>query len=492
MVNMETWIPPQEDTVQLMNHYDVKECGSVTSPGRFGWFVPKMLTKPDDNWRTFTNQQAAARFDVNNVTFQLIKNLTKDPLTSEFYCQESFCHDGMYIPEQCQTRTNEKPPPCALLLTSDSDVTYFVKDHIDHLKLYVKVAWVGPNLVRLTKTLTDEYLQVTKINNSSTPTQSLIILSWTPSNAVPNERDYIAMDFPRCGRGGINLGCAYESHRLVKLAWSRLESIAKFAWEAINRARFDVEMYEELIDRYNLMISNNISEEEIACSWLKDNLNYTLTDWMPNNADKNSLIVGGIFPMSGLSYTAKSIVIAARLAKEAINLNNTVLRDYNLTLLASDGQCKSDMVMKSFIDYIVHNYYEKLVGVLGPACSDTIEPLVGVSRHYKTVIISYSAEGSTLNDRTRYPYFFRTIGENKQYRHGYLQLFKAFGWHRVAALTEDGQKYTEYISYMQEILRDNGINFIANIKFPRERENHEMTQVSVINIINKEKQKKFS
>lgn len=308
-----------------------------------------------------------------------------------------------------------------------------------------------------------------------------MILHYSPSGVIPNEREFTTIDFPRCGTKNTTIGCAYESNRLTKLVWSRLEMIAKIAFEAINRAKFSRDMYEDLITR-RIRAPVNVSDEQIACDWLKNNLNYTLKEWKPNNDDKNTLYVGGIFPMSGNSYMAKSIVIAAKMAKEVINTNNTLLRDYNLILLASDGQCKSDMVMKSFIDYIMHNYYQKLVGVLGPACSETVEPLVGVSKHYRTVTISYSAEGSSFDDRTKYPYFFRTIGENKQYKHVYVQLLQRLGWRRVASLTEDGQKYTEYISYMQDMLRDNSIDYVANVKFPREREVDVMTKVGLISI----------
>jgi len=55
--------------------------------------------------------------------------------------------------------------------------------------------------------------------------------------------------------------------------------------------------------------------------------------------------------------------------------------------------------------------------IAGPACSDTIEPVAGVSKHFKTVVITYSAEGSiTTEGEKEYPYFFRTIAENKQYK----------------------------------------------------------------------------
>ncbi|CAK9812828.1 Insulin-like peptide receptor [Anthophora plagiata] len=468
MVNMEVWIPSQMDTMPLLDTHDVKECGSIAPPGHFGWFVPAALSKLGDSWITFARRETAARFDMDEFTLSIVKNFTVDPITKTYYCQESFCQQGMYIPERCQEGS------CALLLTGDPNVTDFVKDHIDKMNLYVKVAWVGSNLKYLTETLSKELLIGL---NSTKPAvdRSLVIMHWTPSTVVPNERDFAIIEFPRCGTMGTEIGCKYESNRLIKLVWARLEYIANLAYEAINHAKFTREMYEDLINRHN-RLSGSVSEEEIACSWLRENLNYTLDLWMPNNIDKNILYVGGIFPMSEAFYSGKSILIASKMAKEAINVNNTVLKNYNLTLLVNDGQCKSDMVMRSFIDYIVHNQYEKLVGVLGPACSETVEPLVGVSKHYRTVIISYSAEGSSFNDRTKYPYFFRTIGENKQYKHVYLQLLKKLGWKRVASLTEDGQKYTEYISYMQDILRDNGIVFVANAKFPREREADVMTK----------------
>ena len=44
---------------------------------------------------------------------------------------------------------------------------------------------------------------------------------------------------------------------------------------------------------------------------------------------------------------------------------------------------------------------------------------MGLSTHYRTVVVTYSAEGSIEEDNgsaSEYPYFFRTIAENKQYK----------------------------------------------------------------------------
>jgi hypothetical protein len=78
--------------------------------------------------------------------------------------------------------------------------------------------------------------------------------------------------------------------------------------------------------------------------------------------------------------------------------------------------------------------------------------------------------------RTQYTVQY-TETESFSSRFVYLQLFQQLGWEQVAALTEDGQKYTEYISHMQDLLQANGITFVVNRKFPRDREKASMFKV---------------
>ena len=55
------------------------------------------------------------------------------------------------------------------------------------------------------------------------------------------------------------------------------------------------------------------------------------------------------------------------------------------------------------------------IGVLGPACSNTVEALAGVSKHYRTVVVTYSAKGSVSSGgEEKHPYFFRTVASNRQ------------------------------------------------------------------------------
>ena len=46
-----------------------------------------------------------------------------------------------------------------------------------------------------------------------------------------------------------------------------------------------------------------------------------------------------------------------------------------------------------------------------------VTTMMMIDDDFRTVVISYSAEGSISSDnRDDYPYFFRTIAENKQYK----------------------------------------------------------------------------
>ena len=60
------------------------------------------------------------------------------------------------------------------------------------------------------------------------------------------------------------------------------------------------------------------------------------------------------------------------------------------------------------------------------------------------------------------------IINNSHGRHAYLAALKKFGWKKVAALTQDGSKYSHYMSSLQDVFQENGIDFVLNRKFPRD------------------------
>ena len=111
---------------------------------------------------------------------------------------------------------------------------------------------------------------------------------------------------------------------------------------------------------------------------------------------------------------------------------------------------------------------------MGPACTDTVEPLAGVAREFSLTVISYGAEGaifSTEDDAVKYPYFFRTIPENKYYVEVYYRLFEEIDWKRIASLFEDGQRYSEYVTHLEQFLRSQDGYSVNTLRYTRDETN---------------------
>lgn len=174
----------------------------------------------------------------------------------------------MYVPGRCK-KTN-----CALLLAPHYNVTKFVIQHIDEMELYVKVVWLGSNLKQVVDKLVNKY-------NKPSLSQSIIILGWTPSAFINPENNFIRVAFKRCEllNSSHSVGCKYEMNRLIKTSWSKLEQIAKPAYEALYRITFSQENYNDLLHQYNLMSSNQ-TIYDVACSWMLEN-EKTWLKWIP-------------------------------------------------------------------------------------------------------------------------------------------------------------------------------------------------------------------
>lgn len=62
---------------------------------------------------------------------------------------------------------------------------------------------------------------------------------------------------------------------------------------------------------------------------------------------------------------------------------------------------------------------------------------------------------------------------DSRYEDVYFKLFEKLGWQRAAAITEDGQKYTEYITRMEH---NDTIKILSNKKFPRENDERKQAE----------------
>lgn len=84
MINLEVWVPPHKDMVDILRSTTVKEYGNLRSPITFGWFIPKSLTNHitmiDTTWRReygavqwtmFKRKDFIAAFEITNETLRI-------------------------------------------------------------------------------------------------------------------------------------------------------------------------------------------------------------------------------------------------------------------------------------------------------------------------------------------------------------------------------------------------------------------------------------
>ncbi|XP_067121007.1 uncharacterized protein [Centruroides vittatus] len=463
MINLEVWIGPGFNLDKWSDLTEIEDCGPLGPIGRSDWYISEKYVKDKwnvnetilDHWRSYQDSDIVTPFNLLNEPEILTWVFDKE--SNSYYCSYTKCENGIFSPPLCQNSN----VTCATLLADYPESSYRVlKDQIIQLKLFVNVAWVGPHLENI-------------VRNRFHRNEPTLFFYWKPS-ALISSKNFTHISFPSC-RDNIyrsSLPCEFEISQLEKVIWKKLKSNAPLVYQLVNSMNYHQTEYIQLL-KYT---STDKTIEEAACIWIKEN-EYIWSKWLPDNIpDKTVLYIGGIFPVTGPYKELAGVVPAAELAVDAVNKNNSILKNYKLELLIQDGRCMADVVMKTFISYVTNSSFNRLIGILGSACSDTVEPIAGVAKHFNSIIISYSAEGALFNNREKYPFFLRTTPENNQLRFVFLKLFLHFGWHRIAALTEDGQNYPEYLSLLHDLLQSQGLNFISNRKFPRNRSSNNMSQ----------------
>ncbi|KAF2360714.1 Serine-threonine/tyrosine-protein kinase catalytic domain [Trinorchestia longiramus] len=478
MIDLEVWIPPGSYVNQGTSTVN---CGSQGSGGRFGWYVTnssdfKTHGLITDHWRSFQNPAVTELFALDSDEEERLKQFTH--IHNEYFCTSSACVAGIFTPPKCKGRND-----CATLFVSKYNSSSFLIEQVQSQELLVRIAWVGPNL-------TPYFIKKFRPKD-----KGLLFFSWWPGTLSTMD-NVLPVSFPSCVSADdkthiADYSCKYELHTLEKHVWDKIRDNAAIAYQTVERFLLREQDYYDLLERYRRRTEptgelrplqshddgwDDSVVDDIACDWLREiNRKTNLSTFTPmHNNKKPEIWIGGIFPISdGARYTCKELVHAANLAVKRINDNKNILNNYEFSLIARDGSCSSEKVLGLFIDFVTkssqdyNRHFNQMAGILGPACSDTVEPLAGVVRHFHTVIISYAAEGAIFNDEVKYPYFFRTIPENMIFKYVYRSLFKRYNWKRIASLTHTGNKYSEYLTSLLDTPQPDGL-FLDNHKFSGE------------------------
>lgn len=395
--------------------------GALTEPGKYGLFYATQFGPIE-----FSMLQSPTEKDLKK--FTLAEDVSPINITDV---------DG-----RCANRT------CIPVLGSDIDKEQNIQNLIKYENLSIQVLWLS--------NLTEVVDHLIKTN------QPFIVLHWTPSEITMN---FSSINLPS------NKYYRFETTTIGKYyryyAYPNPEPF-KVATKALQFLKISK------LDFFDLFQNPANSTYSITCEIAKrcvKTMSSDLKRYLPQS--KVIFTIGSIYPEDGTKL--KDIF------EKTVNvINNHSISDFSIELQSKNGNCQADQVLRHTIEYFNAGIVD---GILGPACSETIQPIAGISRYLNIPIISYAAEAPEF-DQDKYPYFFRTIGSNGQYGDVYIQFFKMFDWKRFATITEEGKKSTEYIINMEKKSKTDSIESIMDIKMTKQTNTSDIIDVSEIFLYN--------
>ncbi|EDV25867.1 uncharacterized protein TRIADDRAFT_55385 [Trichoplax adhaerens] len=99
----------------------------------------------------------------------------------------------------------------------------------------------------------------------------------------------------------------------------------------------------------------------------------------------------------------------------------------------------------------------KIYGVIGPIISSVAEAVGLTAKNWNLAMVSPSAISVLLNDRQKYPYFYRSSISDDLYMESYVAIIKHFNWTDVAVVYEASTSYSPSASNFILLLEKNNV-----------------------------------
>ena len=217
---------------------------------------------------------------------------------------------------------------CATLLSANYRDTSFVMDHINELKLHVKVLWLGDNLKPVVNHLLHE-LDAKRTESFVGNRKKFVVLHWTPSEIIDTDIAFEQVTMPRCEdmKSSTETLCKYELTPILKYFSDQVRQIP-LIYLSVLEFNFDAENQQFILNLYNNLTENAFSESvndvarldlrgmmqrnyenlqndrdasqqiynRVACEWMRNHPT-TYKKWNKEEG-KEQILIGGIFPIS--------------------------------------------------------------------------------------------------------------------------------------------------------------------------------------------------
>ena len=138
-----------------------------------------------------------------------------------------------------------------------------------------------------------------------------------------------------------------------------------------------------------------------------------------------------------------AVVPAAIVAKDLINQNDDILRDYKIEFIVSDSGCN---ISTKAVNSLIHGLFysdRNVVGIIGPGCSEAalaLAPLVSDDK-MSLIQIAPTATSPSFTDTSLYPNTFRPIVSALGFVNFQLSLIEQNNYFHIGALYEVGRAF---------------------------------------------------
>ena len=169
-------------------------------------------------------------------------------------------------------------------------------------------------------------------------------------------------------------------------------------------------------------------------------------------ASKQTLDILGMYPKDGDGWTEPFVEYSADVALRHIQLNGSILRDYQLRIDWKNTQCNSGIALKEFVDALGTNQSKTYLAVFGGGCAVATSQVAALSYRYGLAQIAYASTAPNLGNRKLYPRFVRGVPSDINAVPARASFIKLHNWRRVAIINEQDPIFVASSHYMESVL----------------------------------------
>ncbi|KAM5145657.1 gamma-aminobutyric acid type B receptor subunit 1-like [Mantella aurantiaca] len=182
----------------------------------------------------------------------------------------------------------------------------------------------------------------------------------------------------------------------------------------------------------------------------------------PTCQGKKALHVGALFPMSGGWPGGQACHPAAQMALEDVNNRRDILPEYELRLIHHDSQCDPGQATRHLYELL---YNDPIKIMLMPGCSSVSTLVAEAARMWNLIVLSYGSSSPALSNRQRFPTFFRTHPSATLHNPTRVQLFKKWGWTKIATIQQTTEVFTSTLDDLEERVKEADIEITFRQSF---------------------------